>query len=36
MQQSLFSLAPTLTVAQLVRQIKDVVERDDTFAGLAK
>jgi len=29
MQQSLFSLAPTLTVAQLVRQIKDVVESDD-------
>jgi len=29
MQQSLFSLAPTLTVAQLVRQIKDVVEQDD-------
>ncbi len=29
MQQSLFDLAPTLTVAQLVRQIKDVVEADD-------
>jgi len=29
MQSSLFSLAPTLTVAQLVRQIKDVVEADD-------
>jgi exodeoxyribonuclease VII large subunit len=29
MQQSLFGLAPTLTVAQLVRQIKDVVESDD-------
>lgn len=31
MQQFLFDLAPTLTVAQLVRQIKDVVERDDTL-----
>jgi exodeoxyribonuclease VII large subunit len=31
MQQSLFDLAPTLTVAQLVRQIKDVVESDDTL-----
>jgi exodeoxyribonuclease VII large subunit len=31
MQQSLFSLAPTLTVAQLVRQIKDVVEQDDVL-----
>jgi len=29
MQQSLFDLAPTLTVTQLVRQIKDVVEDDD-------
>ncbi|CAG0940464.1 Exodeoxyribonuclease 7 large subunit [Anaerolineae bacterium] len=28
MQASLFDLAPTLTVAQLVRQIKDVVESD--------
>ena len=28
MQHSLFDLAPTLTVAQLVRQIKDVVEAD--------
>jgi exodeoxyribonuclease VII large subunit len=34
MQQSLFSLAPTLTVAQLVRQIKDVVERDDVLRDL--
>ncbi|MBI5034580.1 MAG: exodeoxyribonuclease VII large subunit [Chloroflexi bacterium] len=31
MQQSLFDLAPTLTVAQLVRQIKDVVEADDVL-----
>lgn len=31
MQQSLFDLAPTLTVAQLVQQIKDVVESDDTL-----
>ena len=31
MQQSLFDLAPTLTVAQLVHQIKDVVESDDTL-----
>jgi hypothetical protein len=29
MQQSLFDLAPTLTVAQLVRQIKEVVEDPD-------
>ncbi len=29
MQPSLFSLPPTLTVAQLVRQIKDVVEKDE-------
>jgi len=36
MQQSLFELAPTLTVAQLIRQIKDVVESDGIFAGLAK
>ncbi len=28
MQHSLFELAPTLTVAQLVRQIKDLVEAD--------
>ncbi|MBM3128988.1 MAG: exodeoxyribonuclease VII large subunit [Chloroflexi bacterium] len=34
MQQSLFSLAPTLTVAQLVRQIKDVVESDDILRDL--
>jgi len=31
MQQSLFDLAPTLTVAQLVRQIKEVVESDDVL-----
>ncbi len=31
MQQSLFDLAPTLSVAQLVRQIKDVVESDDVL-----
>ncbi|MBI5300612.1 MAG: exodeoxyribonuclease VII large subunit [Chloroflexi bacterium] len=31
MQPSLFSVTPTLTVAQLVRQIKDVVEGDDTL-----
>ncbi len=31
MQQSLFDLPPTLTVAQLVRQIKDVVEADDVL-----
>ncbi|MBI5650833.1 MAG: exodeoxyribonuclease VII large subunit [Chloroflexi bacterium] len=29
MQHSLFDLAPTLTVAQLVKQIKNVVEGDD-------
>lgn len=29
MQQPLFNLASTISVAQLVRQIKDVVERDD-------
>ncbi|MCI0474710.1 MAG: exodeoxyribonuclease VII large subunit, partial [Anaerolineales bacterium] len=34
MQQFLFSLAPTLTVAQLVRQIKDVVESDDVLRDL--
>jgi exodeoxyribonuclease VII large subunit len=31
MQQSLFNLAPTLTVAQLVRQIKDLVEADEVL-----
>jgi exodeoxyribonuclease VII large subunit len=31
MQQSLFDLAPTLTVTQLVRQIKEVVEDDDVL-----
>ncbi|HEX7593763.1 MAG TPA: exodeoxyribonuclease VII large subunit, partial [Anaerolineae bacterium] len=31
MQQSLFDLAPTLSVAQLVRQIKDVVESDEVL-----
>ncbi len=31
MQQSLFELAPTLTVAQLARRIKDVVEDDATL-----
>lgn len=30
-QSSLFDLAPTLSVAQLVRQIKDVVESDDVL-----
>lgn len=29
MQNTLFDLAPTLTVAQLIRQIKEVVESDD-------
>ncbi len=31
MQPSLFSLAPTLTVTQLVKQIKDVVESDEVL-----
>jgi len=31
MQNSLFDLTPTLTVAQLVRQIKDVVEANDVL-----
>ena len=31
MQQSLFDLAPTLTVTQLARRIKDVVEDDATL-----
>jgi len=31
MQQSLFDLAPTLTVTQLARRIKDVVEEDATL-----
>ena len=31
MQHSLFDLAPTLTVAQLVKQIKNVVESDDVL-----
>ncbi len=31
MQNSLFDLAPTLTVTELVHQIKDVVERDATL-----
>ena len=34
MQHSLFDLAPTLTVAQLVRQIKDVVESDDVLRDI--
>ncbi len=34
MQQSLFDLPPTLSVAQLVRQIKDVVESDDVLRDL--
>jgi len=34
MQQSLFDLAPTLTVAQLVRQIKDVVEADEVLSDV--
>ncbi len=34
MQPSLFSVTPTLTVAQLVRQIKDVVESDDTLSDV--
>ena len=34
MQASLFDLAPTLTVAQLVRQIKDVVESDHVLRNV--
>src|SRR5574341_49550 len=34
MQPSLFDLAPTLTVTQLVRQIKDVVEDDTTLSDV--
>lgn len=34
MQSSLFSLAPTLSVAQLVRQIKEVVEADDVLSDV--
>jgi exodeoxyribonuclease VII large subunit len=34
MQPSLFSLAPTLTVTQLIRQIKDVVESDDVLSDV--
>ncbi len=31
MQQTLFDLAPTLTVAQLIKQVKAVVENDDVL-----
>ncbi len=34
MQQSLFDLAPTLTVTQLARRIKDVVEDDVTLSDV--
>ncbi len=34
MQPSLFDLAPTLTVTQLVRQIKEVVEDDPTLSDV--
>ena len=34
MQQSLFDLAPTLSVAQLVRQIKEVLEDNDTLTDI--
>ena len=34
MQQSLFDLAPTLTVAQLAKRIKDVVEDDATLSDV--
>ena len=34
MQQSLFDLAPTLTVTQLARRIKDVVEDDATLSDV--
>lgn len=34
MQPSLFSVTPTLTVAQLVRQIKEVVENDETLSDV--
>jgi exodeoxyribonuclease VII large subunit len=34
MQQSLFDLAPTLSVAQLVHQIKDVLEDNDTLGNV--
>ncbi|MCL4395046.1 MAG: exodeoxyribonuclease VII large subunit, partial [Chloroflexi bacterium] len=34
MQQSLFDLAPTLTVSQLTRRIKDIVEDDETLRGV--
>jgi len=34
MQPSLFSVTPTLTVTQLVRQIKDVVESDETLSDV--
>jgi len=34
MQQSLFELAPTLTVTQLARRIKDVVEDDATLSDV--
>ncbi len=34
MQQSLFDLAPTLTVAQLAKRIKDIVEDDATLSDV--
>jgi exodeoxyribonuclease VII large subunit len=34
MQQSLFDLAPTLTVAQLAKRIKDIVEDDPTLGDV--